>query len=57
MVPVGTTALQAARELGADIDSVCGGRGICGRCQVSPALGQHQKWAIEVTDDAKCTWS
>lgn len=31
----GATVLDAARELGADIDSVCGGRGICGRCQVT----------------------
>ena len=30
----GTTVLDAARSLGVDIDSVCGGRGICGRCQV-----------------------
>jgi uncharacterized 2Fe-2S/4Fe-4S cluster protein (DUF4445 family) len=28
----GTTVLDAARKLGVDIDSVCGGRGICGRC-------------------------
>ncbi len=37
----GTTVLDAARQLGADIDSVCGGRGICGRCQVTigSALG------------------
>ena len=27
----GTTVLDAARRLGVDIDSVCGGRGICGR--------------------------
>jgi uncharacterized 2Fe-2S/4Fe-4S cluster protein (DUF4445 family) len=32
--PVGTPLLQAARSLGVDIDSVCGGRGLCGRCQV-----------------------
>lgn len=31
----GATVLDVARELGADIDSVCGGRGICGRCQVT----------------------
>ena len=30
----GTTVLDAARALGVDLDSVCGGRGICGRCQV-----------------------
>lgn len=34
-VAVGTTVLDAARKLGVDLDSVCGGRGICGRCQVS----------------------
>jgi len=34
-VAAGTTVLDVARRLGADIDSVCGGRGICGRCQVT----------------------
>lgn len=33
-VPSGTSVLDAARLLGADLDSICGGRGICGRCQV-----------------------
>ncbi|HUG87023.1 MAG TPA: ASKHA domain-containing protein [Euzebya sp.] len=33
-VAAGTTVLEAARRLGVDLDSVCGGRGICGRCQV-----------------------
>ena len=32
--PEGTSVLDAARNLGVDLDSVCGGRGICGRCQV-----------------------
>jgi uncharacterized 2Fe-2S/4Fe-4S cluster protein (DUF4445 family) len=32
--PRGTTVLDAARSLGVDLDSVCGARGICGRCQV-----------------------
>lgn len=31
----GTTVLQAARKLGVDLDSICGGRGICGRCQIA----------------------
>ena len=34
-VEAGATVLEAARRLGVDIDSVCGGRGICGRCQVT----------------------
>ncbi|CAN5368952.1 ASKHA domain-containing protein [soil metagenome] len=33
-VAPGTTVLDAARTLGVDLDSVCGGRGICGRCQI-----------------------
>jgi len=42
----GTTVLEAARRLGVDIDSVCGGRGICGRCQVEVSEGEHAKHAI-----------
>lgn len=34
-VTIGTTVLDAARQLGVDLDSVCGGRGICGRCQIA----------------------
>ena len=42
----GTTVLDAARRLGVDIDSVCGGRGICGRCQIEVSEGEHAKHAI-----------
>ena len=42
----GTTVLEAARRLGVDLDSVCGGRGICGRCQVEVADGEHAKHGI-----------
>jgi uncharacterized 2Fe-2S/4Fe-4S cluster protein (DUF4445 family) len=44
--PVGTPLLQAARALGVDIDSVCGGRGICGRCQVLIAEGEFAKHGV-----------
>jgi len=44
--PLGTPLLQAARELGVDIDSVCGGRGICGRCQVVVAAGEFAKHGV-----------
>ena len=43
----GTTVLQAAQELGVDIDSVCGGRAICGRCQVLLSEGSFPKHGIE----------
>jgi len=47
-VEEGTTVLEAARRFGVDLDSVCGGRGLCGRCQVEPAIGRFDKWAITV---------
>jgi uncharacterized 2Fe-2S/4Fe-4S cluster protein (DUF4445 family) len=45
-VDAGCTVLDAARLLGVDLDSVCGGRGICGRCQVVPAFGEFAKHKI-----------
>jgi len=33
-VPPGTIVLDAARSIGVDLDSICAGRGICGRCQI-----------------------
>ena len=49
--PTDTTVLDAARSLGVDIDSVCGGRGICGRCQVSPGVGAFHKHGITSAPD------
>ena len=43
---VGTSLLDAARELGVDLDSVCGGRGLCGRCQVLTPFGEFPKHKI-----------
>jgi len=44
--PLGTPVLDAARSLGVDVDSVCGGRGLCGRCQVTQSQGEFTKHAI-----------
>jgi uncharacterized 2Fe-2S/4Fe-4S cluster protein (DUF4445 family) len=44
--PRGTTVLAAARRLGVDLDSVCGGRAICGRCQVTVSEGEFAKFAM-----------
>ena len=44
--PEGTSLLEAARKLGVDLDSVCGGRGICGRCQVEVGEGKFSKLGI-----------
>ncbi|WP_118132583.1 ASKHA domain-containing protein [Oceanicella sp. SM1341] len=56
-VPAGTPVLAAARSLGVDLDSVCGGRGICSRCQVSPGTGAFPRHGITVTQDALSPWN
>lgn len=43
---LGTPILECARRLGVDIDSVCGGRGLCGRCQVEVGRGEFAKHGI-----------
>jgi uncharacterized 2Fe-2S/4Fe-4S cluster protein (DUF4445 family) len=48
--PLGTPVLQAARSLGVDIDSVCGGRAICGRCQITVGEGEFAKHGIVSND-------
>jgi len=44
--PLGTPLLQAARTLGVDVDSVCGGRALCGRCQVLVMQGDFPKHGV-----------
>ncbi|MEC7259131.1 MAG: drug:proton antiporter, partial [Pseudomonadota bacterium] len=55
--PVGTPVLSAARQLGVDLDSVCGGRGICSRCQITPGSGSFPKHGITVAEDALSGWN
>ena len=43
---LGTPVLDAARSIGVYIESVCGGRGICGRCQVLRPEGVFAKHGI-----------
>jgi uncharacterized 2Fe-2S/4Fe-4S cluster protein (DUF4445 family) len=42
----GTSVLEAARKLGVDLDSVCGGRGICGRCRIAIVEGEDHKRGV-----------
>jgi len=56
-VPAGTPVLAAARQLGVDLDSVCGGRGICSKCQVAPAFGDFAKHGIHSAPGALSAWN
>ncbi|MBA4350201.1 MAG: drug:proton antiporter, partial [Rhodobacter sp.] len=55
--PLGTPVLTAARQLGVDLDSVCGGRGICSKCQITPSYGDFSKHGVTVADDALTEWN
>ncbi|WP_323717740.1 ASKHA domain-containing protein [Paracoccus aminovorans] len=49
--PVGTNLLDAARQLGVHVESVCGGRATCGRCQVEIQDGSFAKFGITSSQD------
>ena len=53
----GTPVLTAARQLGVDLDSVCGGRGICSKCQITPGYGEFAKHGLTVAEDALSDWN
>jgi uncharacterized 2Fe-2S/4Fe-4S cluster protein (DUF4445 family) len=53
----GTTVLEAARALGVDLDSVCGGRGICGRCQCLVSEGEFAKHGVTSAPDHVTAWN
>lgn len=42
----GTPLLDAARQLGAYVESVCGGRATCGRCQIVVQEGRFAKHGV-----------
>ena len=53
----GTPILTAARQLGVDLDSVCGGRGICSKCQIAPSYGDFPKHGVTVHEGALSEWN
>lgn len=55
--PVGTPVLTAARQLGVDLDSVCGGRGICSKCTITPGYGEFSKHGVTARDGALSEWN
>ena len=48
---IGTPVLEAAQSLGVDVDTVCGGRGLCGRCQVTCSEGEFAKHQVVSSAD------
>ena len=50
-VPRGAELLEAARTLGVEIESICGGRQTCGKCQVIVEEGHFPKHGISSAAD------
>jgi uncharacterized 2Fe-2S/4Fe-4S cluster protein (DUF4445 family) len=46
-VAEGATILDAARQLGAGLESVCGGHGTCGKCKIRIEEGYYPKYRIK----------
>jgi uncharacterized 2Fe-2S/4Fe-4S cluster protein (DUF4445 family) len=45
-VPAGTNLLAAARDLGVEIESICGGHQTCGKCKVLVEEGDFAKFGV-----------
>jgi len=50
-VPVGSNLLEAARQLGVELESICAGRQTCGKCQVIVEVGAFAKHGITSAED------
>ena len=51
VVQAGVTVLDAARSLGVEIESICGGRQTCGKCIVEAEMGTFDKHGITSSPD------
>lgn len=47
LILAGTSLLDAARQLGVEIESICGGRQTCSKCQVRIEEGTFARYGIE----------
>lgn len=56
-VSEGKTILEAAQELGADIESLCGGKRVCGKCRVMIQDGFFEKFGIQSSIDHLSPWT
>ncbi len=48
-VKKGTTILEAAQKFSVDLNSICGARGRCSKCQVELTFGEFNKLNIKLS--------
>jgi len=52
----GISVLEAARELGENVESLCGGKRSCGKCKVLIAEGRYPKYSIDSSREHLSKW-
>lgn len=55
-VPKGLTLMDAARDLGDEIETLCGGKGRCGKCRLIVADGSFPKFGIVSSPSHLSPW-
>lgn len=53
----GQSVYDVALAAGVDILSICGGKGLCRRCQIELEPGEHAKFGIKVEDSHLSPWT
>ncbi|WP_299193658.1 ASKHA domain-containing protein [uncultured Erythrobacter sp.] len=51
------TVYDVALAAGVDLQSICGGKGMCNRCQVEVEPGNHAKYGVTVGENALSDWT
>ncbi|MGL4649070.1 MAG: 2Fe-2S iron-sulfur cluster-binding protein, partial [Caldilineaceae bacterium] len=51
-MPAGTNLLEAARRMGVEIESICGGHQTCGKCKVVVETGDFAKFGVQSSASA-----
>jgi uncharacterized 2Fe-2S/4Fe-4S cluster protein (DUF4445 family) len=47
LIPAGTTILDASRQLGVEVEAICGEKRTCGKCKVKVQEGFFERYGIE----------
>ena len=55
-VDKGVTIIEASRQLGVDIESLCGEKKLCGKCRIRIEEGFFEKYAIRSSRDHAGAW-
>jgi uncharacterized 2Fe-2S/4Fe-4S cluster protein (DUF4445 family) len=56
MVEAGTNLIEASRQLGVDIEALCGEKKVCGKCKVRIEEGFYEKFGITSSRDHVSEW-